>query len=81
MAFNPGLGHRRIPCPLCGKGTIRKAPDTAALRCSNLKWEHDRFRGGHCTFTTRDYATIPLEAGERLVIRDFTPFAYTPPAA
>ena len=79
MALNPGPGHRRIPCPLCPNGTIRMAPDSAALRCSNLKWTHDGFSGGHCTFTTRDYSSVPLEPGERLVIRDFSPFAFAPP--
>jgi hypothetical protein len=53
------------------------ASDTAALQCSQLKWAHDGFSGGHCTFTTRDYSSVPLNPGETLVIRDFTPFAFT----
>ncbi|MFD7705675.1 hypothetical protein [Streptomyces sp. NPDC059786] len=77
MALNPGPGHRRIACPLCGKGTIRLAVDSAALQCSRLKWKHDGFSGGHCTFITREYDSIPLKPGERLVICDFTPFAFT----
>lgn len=78
MTLNPGPGHRRIPCPLCDEGVIRMADDSGTLHCSRLKWEGDGFSGGHCTFTTRDRTTIPLKAGERLVIRDFTPFAYMP---
>ncbi|MEV5129283.1 hypothetical protein AB0K87_01970 [Streptomyces sp. NPDC053705] len=81
MAFDPGPGHRKIRCPLCGEGTIRLATGTAELQCSKLKWSHSGFSGGSCTFATRDYTSIPLEPGERLVIRDFSPFAYTPPPA
>lgn len=77
MALKPGPGHRRIPCPQCGRYPIDMALASSALRCRDLKWERDGFSGGQCTFTTRDYDSIPLNAGEVLVIRDFTPFAFT----
>ncbi|WP_327359776.1 hypothetical protein [Streptomyces sp. NBC_01304] len=80
MALNPGPGHRRIPCPLCANGIIRMASGGGTLQCSNLKWKHSGFSGGHCTFTTRDRNSIPLKPGERLVIRDFSPFAFARPA-
>ncbi|MFJ8752336.1 hypothetical protein ACIREO_23815 [Streptomyces sp. NPDC102441] len=59
--------------------TRRSCGVTAALQCSALKWTHAGFSGGHCTFTTRDYTATPLKDGEKRVIRDFYPFAFTPP--
>lgn len=75
--LNPGPGFRRIRCPACQRGEIRRASGSAQLQCDRLRWSHSGFSGGACDFTTHDETDLRLSAGEQLVIVDFTPFART----